>query len=169
MIPDVDQKPLAQSGEVARLMSYIALLAVSIGLFFEARAIPTSRFEVLGAGAFPMLVHASLSLLLIGSIVGSVRKLKSDAYARFMTDALLWAKTRRLVIVLFACLAAYVLAMPVIGYPIATFLFLLALQVTLAPKTRTALGVAIALSLVFSFGLNWLFAEVFNVFLPRGA
>lgn len=164
----MDQPLSEESGEIARLLSYIALLAVSVGLFFEALAIPTSRFEVLGAGAFPMLVHALLSLLLIGSIAGSVRKLPADAYARFVTDALVWARTRRLVLVLFACLAAYVLTMPVVGYPVATFLFLILLQITLAPKTRRAFAIALVLSLIFSFGLNWLFAEVFNVFLPRG-
>ncbi|ABV95906.1 hypothetical protein Dshi_4196 (plasmid) [Dinoroseobacter shibae DFL 12 = DSM 16493] len=163
-----DRQPTAQSGEVARLLSYIALLAVSVGLFIEARAIPTSRFEVLGAGAFPMLVHGCLSLLLIGSIAGSLRKLPGDAYGRFVSDVLLWVRTRRLVIVLFVCLGVYVLSMPVLGYPVATFFFLLVLQVTLAPKTRLAFGIALALALIFSFGLNWLFAEVFNVFLPRG-
>ncbi len=52
-----------EAGEVARLLSYIALLAVSAGLFLEARTIPTSRFEVLGAGAFPMLVHGVLNVI----------------------------------------------------------------------------------------------------------
>jgi hypothetical protein len=163
-----DQDRGAESGEIARLLSYVALLAVSLGLFFEARAIPTSRFEVLGAGAFPMLVHACLSLLLIGSIVGSVRKLPAEAYARFAGEAVAWVKARRLVFLLFACLFVYVLSMPVVGYPVATFVFLLVLQITFAPKTRMAIGIALVLALIFSFGLNWLFAEVFNVFLPRG-
>jgi hypothetical protein len=163
-----DQDRGTESGEIARLLSYVALLAVSLGLFFEARAIPTSRFEVLGAGAFPMLVHACLSLLLIGSIVGSVRKLPAGAYARFASEAVAWIKARRLVFLLFACLFVYVLSMPVVGYPVATFVFLLVLQITFAPKTRMAIGIALILALIFSFGLNWLFAEVFNVFLPRG-
>jgi hypothetical protein len=163
-----DQDRGSESGEIARLLSYVALLAVSLGLFFEARAIPTSRFEVLGAGAFPMLVHACLSLLLIGSIVGSVRKLPAGAYARFASEAIAWIKARRLVFLLFACLFVYVLSMPVVGYPVATFVFLLVLQITFAPKTRMAIGIALILALIFSFGLNWLFAEVFNVFLPRG-
>jgi hypothetical protein len=162
------QTRAGESGEIARLLSYVALLAVSAGLFLEARAIPTSRFEALGAGAFPMLVHACLSLLLVVSIVGSVRRIPVDAYGRFAAAAVVWAREKRLVLVLFACLAVYVAAMPVIGYPVATLIFLIVLQVTLAPKTRTAIAVALVLSLVFSFGLNWLFAEVFNVFLPRG-
>lgn len=164
-----DRDRSSESGEIARLLSYVALLAVSLGLFLEARSIPTSRFEVLGAGAFPMLVHACLSLLLIGSIVGSVRRLPAEAYGRFAADALSWIKARRLVFVLFACLFVYVLSMPLVGYPLATLVFLLVLQITLAPKTRVAMGVAVLLALTFSFGLNWLFAEVFNVFLPRGA
>ena len=168
MIGTRPQDPARGSGEIARLLSYVALLAASLGLFLEARAIPTSRFEVLGAGAFPMLVHGCLSLLLVGSIVGSLRRLPAEAYGRFAADAVAWVRARRLVFVLFACLFAYVLTMPVVGYPLATFVFLIVLQVTLAPKTRVAIGVALALSLIFSFGLNWLFAEVFNVFLPRG-
>lgn len=157
-----------ESGEIARLLSYIGLLAVSVGLFLEAWAIPTSRFEALGAGAFPMLVHACLSLLLVGSIVGSVRRIPVDAYGRFAGAVTAWAHQKRLVVVLFVSLAAYVAAMPLIGYPLATLLFLIVLQITFAPKTRAAVAVALVLSLIFSFGLNWLFAEVFNVFLPRG-
>lgn len=160
--------PSEQSGEIARLLSYVALLAASVGFFLEARAIPTSRFEVLGAGAFPMLVHACLSLLLVTAIIGALRRIPAAAYARFPGDALAWVLARRLVFAVFICLFAFVLAMPVLGYPLASLLFLLVVQVTLAPKTRAAIGIAIVLSLLFSFGLNWLFAEVFNVFLPRG-
>jgi hypothetical protein len=156
------------SGEVARLLSYIALLAVSAGLFLEARTIPTSRFEVLGAGAFPMLVHATLIVLLLSAIVGSIRQLPAQAYGRFVSQIGQWAVSRRLVFMVFCCLAIYLFTMPVIGYPIATFAFLAVLQITFAPKTRKAIAVALVLSLIFSFGLNWLFAEVFNVFLPRG-
>ncbi|MDG4648440.1 tripartite tricarboxylate transporter TctB family protein [Roseibacterium sp. SDUM158017] len=156
------------SGEIARLLSYVALLAASAGLFLEARTIPTSRFEVLGAGAFPMLVHGALIVLLIGSIAGSLRKIPASAYARFAVEVAEWARAKRLVFAVFGALGLYVATMPVIGYPVATFLFLIVLQVTLAPKTRAAFAIALALALIFSFGLNWVFAEVFNVFLPRG-
>lgn len=163
-----EQTGTGGSGDIARLLSYVALLAASAGLFLEASTIPTSRFEVLGAGAFPMLVHGALILLLTGSIIGSLRKIPADAYGRFAADVVAWGKAKRLVFVVFAGLGLYVAVMPVIGYTSSTFLFLITLLVTLAPKTRTALVVALVLALVFSFGLNWLFAEVFNVFLPRG-
>jgi len=142
--------PKQEAGEFARLLSYVALLAVSAGLFLEAQTIPTSRFEVLGAGAFPMLVHVVLILLLLSAIIGSLRTIPTDAYRRFAAQATEWAQARRLVFVLFACLAIYLLAMPVIGYPIATFVFLAVFQITLAPKTRKAVGIALGLALIFS-------------------
>ena len=157
-----------EPGEIARLLSYVALLAVSGGLFREATGIPTSRFEVLGAGAFPMLVHGVLILLLLSAIAGSVRRLPAAAYGRFGAQVVAWARARRLVFVVFICLGLYLVTIPVIGYPIATLVFLIVLQIALAPKTKTAFVIALVLSVVFSFGLNWLFAEVFNVFLPRG-
>lgn len=168
MSRSADMTKGGEAGEVARLLSYIALLAVSAGLFLEARTIPTSRFEVLGAGAFPMLVHGVLILLLLSAIAGSIRMLPVDAYGRFVAQIGRWAHARRLVFVVFGCLGVYLFTMPAIGYPIATFAFLLVLQITFAPKTRKAIAIAITLALIFSFGLNWLFAEVFNVFLPRG-
>lgn len=157
-----------EPGEIARLLSYVALLAVSGGLFLEATGIPTSRFEVLGAGAFPMLVHGVLILLLLSAITGSVRRLPAAAYGRFGAQVAAWARARRLVFVVFICLGLYLVTMPVIGYPITTLVFLAVLQVALAPKTKTAFVIALVLAVVFSFGLNLLFAEVFNVFLPRG-
>ncbi|SIS94861.1 Tripartite tricarboxylate transporter TctB family protein [Roseivivax lentus] len=163
--PDLSGK---EPGEVARLLSYIALLAVSAGLFWEATNIPASRFETLGAGAFPMIVHGCLMLLLVITIVQTLRGLPAGSYAAFATAFSIWVSERRLVFVVFVCLGLYLAAMPVIGYPIATLVFLAVLQFALAPKTKGAMAVLIVLSILFSFGLNWLFAEVFNVFLPRG-
>lgn len=157
-----------EAGEIARLLSYIAMLALSLTLFVEATTIPTSRFEVLGAGAFPMLVHGLLILLLTSAIIGSLRRIPRDAYGAFTDAVVHWVRTRRLVFVVFGTLAVYLIVMPMIGYPIATFVFLVVLQLALAPRTRRTVALSVVLALLFSFGLNWLFAEVFNVFLPRG-
>ncbi|WP_296476149.1 tripartite tricarboxylate transporter TctB family protein [Roseinatronobacter sp.] len=168
MSEERDQMLTQQAGEIARLLSYVALLAVSISMFLEARTIPTSRFEALGAGAFPMLVHALLSLLLISAIIGAVRRIPTEAYPRFASQVVMWVQARRLVLLMFLCLIVYVTAMPMIGYPITTLIFLLVLLLTLSPRTKAAVALSVVLALVFSYGLNWLFAEVFNVFLPRG-
>jgi uncharacterized membrane protein YraQ (UPF0718 family) len=65
-------------------------------------------------------------------------------------------------------LTAYLLAIPLLGFSIASLIFLLGLQVILMPRTVKSIVIATIIALVFSYGLNWLFAEVFNVFLPRG-
>ena len=158
-----------EAGEVARLISYAVILAVSIFLFFDARGLPTSRWEVLGAGAFPQLVFGLLSLLSGLAIVGSLRKLSLSGASGFAAAAAGWLRSRYLVPVMAACFGAYLLAIPQVGFSVATFVFLLAAQLVLAPRRWTSFLLALGIALLFSFGLNALFAEVFNVFLPRGA
>lgn len=157
-----------EAAEIARLLSYLVLLAVSVVLFVTATAIPTSPFEVLGAGAFPMLVHGVLIVLLLSAAAGSLRRLSRAGAGRFAAAAGEWVRSRRLVFVVFACLAAYLAAIPAVGYAIATFVFLMVLQLALGGLSRKSILIAPTVAVVFSFGLNWLFAEVFNVFLPRG-
>ena len=158
-----------QAGEVARLISYVVLLLASVLLYFQASGLPTSRWEVLGAGAFPKLVLGALALLSLVAIVDSVRKLRAAGWPGFGWAVAWWLRARRLVIYLFVLLAVYLWAIPWLGFGIATFVFLLAAQALLAPWTWFAAGVGIVIAVLFSFGMNWLFAEVFLVFLPRGA
>ncbi len=159
-----------EAGEFARLLSYIAILAVSVFLFADARGMPTSRWEVLGAGAFPQLVFSLLGLLSLLAAVGSLRKLRQGGQlGRIGAEALRWVRTRYLVLVMFGLFAVYLLAIPYAGFSIATFVFLIVAQLILAPRTPRNVVVALVIAAVFSFGMNALFADVFNVFLPRGA
>ena len=158
-----------EAGEVARLISYVVLLVASILLWFEASGLPTSRWEVLGAGAFPKLVLGVLAVLSAVAIADSLKKLRVTGWPAFGGAVLWWLRARRLVILLFLVLAVYLWAIPWLGFSLATFLFLLVAQALLAPRTWLAAGVGLAIAVLFSYGINWLFAEVFLVFLPRGA
>ena len=158
-----------EAGEVARLISYAVLLVGAVLLYFEATGLPTSRWEVLGAGAFPKLVLGALAILSLVAIVDSVGKLRAAGWPGFGWAVLWWVRARRLVIFLFVLFAVYLWAIPWLGFNIATFLFLLAGQALLAPRTWFAAGVGLVIAVLFSFGMNWLFADVFLVFLPRGA
>jgi hypothetical protein len=157
-----------EAGEIARLLSYLVLLLASIGLFLSANAIAESRFEKLGAGAFPKIVFVGLAIVSGIAIIDSVRKIPGTAYGRFMTQTAAWVRRRYLVFVCLGALTAYLLAIPLLGFSIASLIFLLGLQVILMPRTVKSIVIATIIALVFSYGLNWLFAEVFNVFLPRG-
>lgn len=157
-----------EAGEIARLLSYIAILGASVVLFVSAGAIPSSRFETLGAGAFPRFVFAAIILVALIAVVDALRKIPQTAWAQFGHETAAWAKRRYLVFVSLAAFAAYIVALPYLGFSIASFVFVLGLQVILMPRRPLSMLIAVGVALAFSFGLNWLFAEVFTVFLPRG-
>ncbi|MDJ0932785.1 tripartite tricarboxylate transporter TctB family protein [Breoghania sp.] len=157
-----------EAGEIARLLSYVVLLLASVDLFLSANAIPPSRFERLGAGAFPKIVFANIALVAIIAIVDALRKIPRDAYGRFFTATADWARRRYLVFICLAALAACLIAIPRLGFSIASFLFIFGLELGLMPRRPVSIFTALVVAAIFSFGLNWLFAEVFNVYLPRG-
>ncbi|MGY6549897.1 MAG: tripartite tricarboxylate transporter TctB family protein [Roseinatronobacter sp.] len=165
--PDTPEH-LNEAREVARLFFYFALLALSVTFLREAWNIPVSRFEAVGAGAFPMIAHGALILLLLSGIVKTVWMLPATAYRNAFGAVPEWLWARRLVLVLFVCLGIYIAAMPMVGYSLATLVFLMVLQLSFSPRTWKALGIASCVAVTFSFGLNWVFAEMFLVFLPRG-
>lgn len=157
-----------EAGEVARLISYVVVMAAAVYLFFDARGLPTSRWEVLGAGAFPQLVFAVLALLAATAAVGSLKTLGAAAFAGFPGAVVEWLRTRYLVVLVLALFGLYLIVLPLAGFSLATFGFLMVTLLLLSPRTPLAILTALIIAAVFSFGLNLLFAEVFNVFLPRG-
>ena len=157
-----------EAGEIARLLSYVLILLASVALFFAATGIPASRFERLGAGAFPQIVFGAISLVAMIAIIDALRKIPGSAYGRFAEQTVAWARRRYLVVISLGALTLYLLAIPVLGFSIASLVFLFALQVILMPRRPKSILIAAAVALIFSFGLNWLFADVFTVFLPRG-
>jgi hypothetical protein len=155
------------AGDVARLISYAVIGVVSAGLFLDSRGLPTTRWEVLGAGAFPQIVFGLLVVLAVMGLVDGIRKLPPGALGDFGPAALAWLRKRYLVGAIFGLFALYLVSLPVIGFAWATFGFLMGGQALLAPRTPRAMLLALVIALVFSFGLNAVFAELFNVFLPR--
>ncbi|WP_321499693.1 tripartite tricarboxylate transporter TctB family protein [Breoghania sp.] len=162
------KEQVKEAGEIARLLSYVLLLCASAGLFVSATAIPTSRFERLGAGAFPKIVFAGMALVAVIAIVDALRKIPRHAYGRFFATSADWARRRHLVFICLAALSVCLAAIPALGFSLASFLFILVIELILMPRKPSTIIAGIVVALVFSFGLNWLFADVFTVFLPRG-
>lgn len=159
-----EASPSRAGGNRPRLVAYAALGLGSLGLFFQALSLPASRWEPLGAGTFPAII---LGLLIALCALGAV----TEAMARRETGPGIVASitSHRLAIVTFVAFAAYIVLLPVLGFGLATFGFLLVAQIWLAPATWTARAVSLVLAITFSFGLEWLFAEAFNIFLPRAS
>lgn len=166
---DAPDMKTQEAGEIARLLSYVLLFLGSIGLLIAARSIPASRFESLGAGAFPTIVFGLIAVVSAGAIFGAVRDIPKAAYGQFVNQSVAWARRCYLVFISLGAFSGYLLAIPVLGFSITSFVFLFCLQLILMPRSAKSVLLALVIAVVFSFGLNWLFAEVFTVFLPKGA
>lgn len=151
-------------GDRSRLIAYIVLLLGSVGLFFVALQLPASRWEPLGAGTFPGIV---LVLMIILCGFGIAQEMRFRPRSGPGLGATLWSY--RLVIFTFAAFAIYTFALPLFGFGLSTFVFLLVVQFGLAPSTWTARAIALVIALVFSFGTEWFFKDLFGIFLPRAS
>lgn len=155
--------------EFARLISYIVFGLGSAYLSLRAGELPTSRWEPLGAGSFPQLVFAVLAGLCLISAIRAVIGIRKAGQLDGLMSALCgWIKVRRISFALFGLLVVYLGVLPIAGFSLATFLFLLITQLLIAGISKKTLIQSVIAALIFSVGLNLLFAEVFNVFLPRG-
>lgn len=164
----LDEDLAMETGEIARLLSYIAFLLIAVAMFFQAGDIPTSRFERLGAGAFPQFVFAGMALICAIAIFVTVPKISAEAYKSFAKATVAWALSRYLVFICLAALGLYLVAIPNLGFSLASLIFLFCVQLVLLPRSLGSILVAALIAVIFSYGLNWLFAEVFTVFLPKG-
>lgn len=158
----------AHAGLGGQVVSYAAILAISLVLFWVAGSLPASRWEPLGAGAFPKMVLGLLALVSAIGLIGGLRRLKAVRAAGATVPAVDGGLARfKMVVVVLAGFAVYVAALRWIGFSVATFVFLLGLQLVLGPKRARSIAIMVVIAAVFSFGIDLLFAQVFNVFLPR--
>lgn len=158
--------------EATRVCLDTVLALASVWLFVDAGSLPESRWEPLGAGAFPRMVFGLLALLCGLSALAEVRRLVARDSPLDMralgASSSRWWRERWLVVPLLALFGAYLYAVPRAGFSLATLVFMGAASALLAPRRYRAWLVAAVLAVTFSYGLNALFANVFDVFLPRG-
>ncbi len=155
--------------ELARLVSYIVFGVAAVYCAWQASSLPASRWEPLGAGSFPELVFSVLAVLCLFAAIKAVIDIHRNGG---MPEAVYafgrWLKIRRISFAIYGLLVVYLGVLSTLGFSLATFGFLLIAQLLIAGVTRRTVLQSVIAALVFSFGLNMLFASVFNVFLPRG-
>jgi putative tricarboxylic transport membrane protein len=157
-------EPASPRGDLGRLVAYLVLLVASIGYMVMALALPASRWEPLGSGSFPAIV---LGVLIILSLLGVLQEVRGGVGRGQAIGTII--RAHRLVIFTFLSFVVCVLALPFVGFGVSTFVFLLVVQLGLAPGTWQARITAVVVAVVFSFGLVWFFAELFEIFLPRAS
>ncbi len=144
-------------------------LALSLWLLYLTRGLPRNPLVPVGPDFYPRIVLALMAalsaLLVIADMVAGWRKNSMPA-----TPAPADARNYALVGITFAVFAVYVFLLPALGYRVATFVFVLALQIVLErPRSARRWTVVAAAALATVVVTYLAFESYLFVLLPRGS
>jgi hypothetical protein len=145
-------------------------LVLSIGLLLLSRGLPQSSFVPMGPEFYPrivLVIMAVLSVMLIASDLWRQRTQGTTEPAG--AEPAPEKRNYRLVGVTFAVFAGYVILLPLVGYRVATFLFMVALQAVIDPPRGARRWVVVMVSALASAAVTYVvFDNYLSVLLPRG-
>ncbi|GAA5175744.1 MULTISPECIES: tripartite tricarboxylate transporter TctB family protein [Halomonadaceae] len=164
VVVDTDTR---RASALAHLLLNGTLLVLFGALFVQAGALPSSAWEPLGAGSFPRLVLAVLMLINLGIMAQEWLHYRgAPSAAAGLVKRWLWRQ--RLAFGVLALFVLYILGVPMLGFRLASLAFLILVQFALGARRPRSLAIAAVIAVTFSFGLDWLFRDVFIISLPRG-
>jgi putative tricarboxylic transport membrane protein len=152
----------------------LVCLALSIGLFMLTFGLPPAAMVPVGPAFYPrviILLFGLLSVILIVLDLRAMRDVRSGAAAVAApgTPTAGAQPNYRLVLATFVEFGLYIAVLPLIGFRISTFLFVLALEVTLEwPRDTKRWALAVALAIATSAACYFVFENYLSVLLPRG-
>jgi hypothetical protein len=139
----------------------LAVLATSLVLFVLTLGLKGSALVPVGPGFYPRIILGISALL-------AAMLLAQDLRGRNRPKPLPKANYT-LVFIVFAIFGVYVVALPLFGYRIATFVFCTALQATLEPPAKARAWVIVAVTALATTLVTYeLFEGYLQVLLPRG-
>jgi putative tricarboxylic transport membrane protein len=139
----------------------LVCLTGSLLLLWVSRALPQPALVPIGPGFYPRILFGVTAVL-------SAALLLADLWRRGRHPARP-AGRYRLVLLAFGIFTVYVFLLPLLGYRVATVLFVGALQATLdPPRTARAGALVVACALGCMLVTYYLFEAYLNVLLPRG-
>ena len=150
----------------------LVCLAISLWLLFLTRGLPPPIMVPIGAAFYPRVVlsfMAILSVLLITSDWRAQRKRRPLPASSTPGEPAAAPPNYRLVLATFVVFALYIVLLPLLGFRIATVLFVACLQVALEwPRAwrRWLLVAAVAIGAALVCDLA--FERYLSVLLPRG-
>ena len=147
-------------------------LAVSVFLLALTLKLPPAVMVPIGPAFYPRVVLsllALLSVILIGLDLRAMHLARAAGPAA-AAPAAGPAPNYRLVLATFIEFGIYIALLPPLGFRIDTFLFVLALQVTLEwPRTPLRWLLAVAVAVATSLVCYLVFEDYLSVLLPRGS
>jgi putative tricarboxylic transport membrane protein len=143
----------------------LILLAISLFLLVKSYQLPSLPIVPVGPGFYPTIVlsfmAAASALLVLQDLLKGRAPAGAGAAPR---------RNYRLVVIAFAIVGAYVVLLPLLGFRIATVLFVGALQAALdRPRTVRQWVVLATIALGTAVMSYFIFERYLLVLLPRGA
>ena len=144
----------------------LACLAASLALLALTRGLPQPALVPVGPAFYPRIVLVVTAFLSAALVAADVLARRRATAGR--APAARPSRNARLVVATFGIFAGYVVLLPLLGFRVASALFLLVMQVALEPEPRRHW-----LRIVLVAGLTaWLshlvFESYLSVLLPRG-
>jgi hypothetical protein len=145
----------------------LVLFAISLVLLVQSFQLPSLPIVPVGPGFYPAIVLSFMAAASALLVIQDVIKQRGTAKAE-VSDAP--RRNYRLVVIAFAIVGAYVALLPLLGFRLATVLFVGALQAALdRPKSTRQWGVLAAIALGTAAVSYFIFERYLLVLLPRGA
>jgi hypothetical protein len=152
----------------------LVCLAISLWLLALTIWLPPATMVPIGPAFYPRIVLSLMAflsaLLLVLDLVGRRRRQVAAATpAPGISAAPVLSPNYQLVFRTFIEFGIYIALLPPLGFRIATFLFVLALQVTLEmPRDRTRWLLTVVVAIATSLVCYYVFEDYLSVLLPRG-
>ena len=142
------------------------VLVASIALYWATFSLEHNPLVPIGPAFYPRIVLAITAAFAAALVaVDVVKHGRSGPAARPRGPAPRYA----MVVLLFAIFGAYVLALPLVGFRLATFAFVAVMQAALEPpRTPRRWAIVAAVALAATAGTYYVFDGYLQILLPRG-
>jgi len=152
----------------------LVCLALSIGMFALTFGLPPAVMVPVGPAFYPrvvILIFGLLSAILIALDVRAMqRRRASAAAAPAGATSAAPPPNYPLVLATFIEFGLYIVILPLVGFRISTFLFVLALELTLEwPRDARRWALMAAVAIAATAACYFVFEDYLSVLLPRGA
>jgi hypothetical protein len=145
----------------------LVLLAISLVLLVQSFQLPSLPIVPVGPGFYPAIVLSFMAAASALLVVQDVMKHRAPAEAGVSAAP---RRNYRLVVIAFAIVGGYVVLLPLLGFRVATVVFVAALQAALdRPKSARQWMVLAAIALGTAAVSYIVFERYLLVLLPRGA
>ena len=150
----------------------VVSILIALATIYGTLELPPGSFEPLGSAVIPQVVAGCIIAFSVWMLMRAVGRARSerepvtDTNSPEEVESFRFRYDLAIVLVIFAIVYVAVMAMDWVRFSVATLVFMLASIGMLTGFARRQLPILIVLALVFGFGLEYLFTNVFVIDLP---